>query len=152
MFTYMGVRIVSVTSKIIVVVLAVVSMSTMARSDVVAKKPYQLQVITPCNPNAFCEVNFPTLTERVLVRHVSCVIAATSIEIVEVDSRHSDSTTYGAEYQHPFVVPGESGSGSPLYGFNSDAYLYGEKGGYFAVIVSGTPTDVLQCTLSGDYI
>lgn len=142
----------AIMSKIVVVALAVASWSAVARSEVVAKKPYQLQMIAPCNPNSFCEVNSPVLAGRVLVRHVSCVIAATSIETVAVISRNSDSSTYGIEYQQPFVVPGLSGSGSPIYGLNSDAYLFGELGGVFAVSVSGSPTDVLQCTLSGDYI
>jgi hypothetical protein len=151
MFTFMGDPTVSVISKVVVALL-VVGLSAVAHSEVVAKKPYQLQVTTPCDPHSFCEVTFPVLTERVLVRHVSCVIAATSIETVAVISRNSDSSTFGIEYQQPFVVPGLSASGSPIYGFNSDAYLFGEKGGVFAVSVSGSPTDVLQCTLSGDYI
>ena len=142
----------SVMSKVVVVTLAVLGSGALAHSEVVAKKPYQLTLIAPCNPNEFCELNFPVLTEKVLVKHVSCIFAGTNISTVAVISRDSDSSLSGIEYQQPFVVPGLSGTGNPEYSFNSDAYLFGDKGGSFAISVSGSPTDVMQCTLSGEYI
>jgi hypothetical protein len=117
-----------------------------------SRKPYQLTLIAPCTPNEFCELNFPVLTDKVLVKHVSCIFAGTNIGTVAVISRNSDSSTSGIEYQQPFVVPGSSGSGNPVYSFNSQAYLFADKGGVFAISVSGSPTDVMQCTVSGDYI
>jgi hypothetical protein len=142
----------SVISKVIAVALAVLGSGAMAHAEVVAKKPYQLTLLTPCNPTEFCELIFPVLTDKVLVRRVSCIFAGNNISAVAVVSRNSDSSTFAFEYQHPFVVPGLSGTGNPEYAFNSDAYLFGDKGGSFAISVSGNPTDVMQCTLSGDYI
>lgn len=142
----------SVISKVIAIAFAILGLGTIADAEVVAKKPYQLTLLTPCNPDSFCELVFPALADKVLVKHVACIFAGNNITAVAVLSRNSDSSLSGIEYEQPFVVPGLSGSGNPEYAFNSGAYLFGDKGGSFAISVSGSPTDVMQCTLSGDYI
>jgi hypothetical protein len=142
------------TYSLIVATVAITSLSSICVADVAPKKQYQAEsTLAQCDPNSFCEVTFPVLAAPALLKHISCSFAGSTIVNVALAARSStDGSASGVEYLQPFLYGGLSFSGNPQYGVNAATYLFGDKGGFFSVSVSGSPSDGMVCWATGDYI
>lgn len=115
---------------------------------------YQQAAQTSCSLAGVCEITFPAVTHKTLLRHVSCFLVENGpTQPTQIAVLVNGPSGTGTQNQLPFFPDGANANVSGDYNFsvNSDTYLIYTKGEIpqVAVITSGVSASNFSCTLSG---